>query len=144
MFVDLFYLAALLFALFTAFRFNDGRMVMINPTAAVLVGGAAVAAALPVVGIPFDDLMLVAIDMAMIVMILRGHYSSADSLIVALFVPCWALYPVDQDVMVTIIAALQFLLASPIPRLIQGHYVALTKKRGGSGGHFSFRPVSTT
>lgn len=92
-----------------------------NRAARPLIASAALTCALSLLGVGFDFMLWVSIDVAVIYAIERsGKVGEAEHAIFALFPPAWVLYhlqPPGWNDAVALIVALQFLLTLPWDRL---------------------------
>jgi predicted anti-sigma-YlaC factor YlaD len=116
--IDIIYVLVVLLGCIAAFDWK-GRAIR-NRTALVLVGSAGVAAALPLIGVPFDPLLWTSIDLAVVVLLMQPKYSVSDALIVTLFVAIWPTYTTNDPTAIMVGTALvivQFLLAIGAPAL---------------------------
>lgn len=90
-----------------------------NVTAAALLGSLVFSLGLIAVGVPFNFLLWMGIDVVVIAFVIRHDMKQRDLAILALFLPIWALYltmpPWWVEAIKTIVAA-QMLLTFPIRR----------------------------
>lgn len=91
-----------------------------NGAAVALLCATALTSALTAGGVPFHPALWALVDIGVVMAIMRPNMSNGDIAIVALYVPIWALYPVEgwtAYYIISALAALQFLLTFPAPEI---------------------------
>lgn len=107
-----------------------------NVTAAALLGSLVFSLGLIAVGVPFNFLLWMGIDVVVIAFVIRHDMRRRDLAILALFLPTWALYltipPWWVEAIKAIVAA-QMLLTFPIRRTWAASRAFVTRLRDNNG-----------
>lgn len=130
--IDAVLLVAVFCACFGAFRLEDGRPVF-NVAALALLASVAATSTLQGIEAQYSTGTCRLIDIAVIIVIaanaiVRRQLKLAEGIILALFVPVWALYgtPIAHDA-ITVIVSVQLLLTFPTRRFGHSRLVARWK-----------------
>lgn len=107
-----------------------------NVTAAALLGSLIFSLALIEIGVPFSFLLWMGIDVVVILFIVRADMKRRDIMILALFLPIWAIYltmPAWCAEAIKTIVAAQMLLTFPVRRTWAASRAFLSRIRDDNG-----------